>query len=73
MADKQPPRSIAPASDQPSANAAKAAATARKQARLADALKANMARRKGQARARAVDGTQAETTHTAQTAQQKDP
>ena len=48
MADKQP--------SQPQAQTAKAEQAARKQARLSQALKANMARRKGQARARAVEG-----------------
>lgn len=51
MADKQPSQTA----DQTPAQAAKAAEAARKQARLSRALKANMARRKGQARARAVE------------------
>ena len=49
MADKRLP--------QTSAQTAKAAEAARKQARLSQALKANMARRKGQARARASEDT----------------
>jgi hypothetical protein len=65
MADKDSPRPPLPAS----AQTAKAQAAARKQARLSQALKANMARRKGQARARAADGT---TTGTAQGAQDKE-
>ena len=63
MADKQPPIS------QP--QSAKAAAAARKQARLSQALKANMARRKGQARARANEG-QDMTTGNAQNAPHKE-
>jgi hypothetical protein len=69
MADKQRP--LPP--DQTSAQTAKAAEAARKQARLADALKANMARRKGQARARAADDEgKGAPTGTARAAQQKD-
>tara|TARA_B110000908_G_C10109757_1_gene382480 strand:- start:568 stop:798 length:231 start_codon:yes stop_codon:yes gene_type:complete len=52
MADKQHSQ----ASNQTVTQTAKAAAAARKQARLSQALKANMARRKGQARARASEG-----------------
>ena len=63
MADKQPPI--------PPAQTAKAAAAARKQARLSQALKANMARRKGQARARANEG-QDMTTGNAQNAPHKE-
>jgi hypothetical protein len=63
MADKQPP--------QTPSQSAKAAAAARKQARLSEALKANMARRKGQARARATEG-QSIATGTAQHAPHKE-
>jgi hypothetical protein len=51
---------------------AKAAQAARKQARLSDALKANMARRKGQARARAADAPGTAQTDSAQDAQNKE-
>ena len=51
MADKQPSQTR----DQSLAQTARAAEAARKKARLAQALKANMARRKGQARARAPE------------------
>ena len=61
MADKDP--------SQTPAETAKAAQAARKQARLSQALKANMARRKGQARARAPESG---TTGTAQDAQHKE-
>lgn len=56
----------------PSQMTAKAAEAARKQARLSQALKANMARRKTQARARAADPQEGSTTGTAQTAQDKE-
>ena len=49
----------------------KAAEAARKQARLSQALKANMARRKGQARARAAEDED-ESSGTAQDAQHKE-
>lgn len=61
MADKQPSQMMA-----------KAAEAARKQARLSQALKANMARRKTQARARAQDSQEGSTTGSAQTAQDKE-
>jgi hypothetical protein len=64
MADKQ--------SSQTPAQTAKAAEAARKQARLSQALKSNMARRKTQARARATDAPEGSTTGTAQTAQDKE-
>jgi hypothetical protein len=65
MADKQSSPTPAPTL----AQTPKAAEAARKQARLAQALKANMARRKGQARARAPED---EPTGTAQDAQHKE-
>ncbi|UWR26029.1 hypothetical protein K3757_16495 [Sulfitobacter sp. S223] len=64
MADKQ--------SSHTPAQTPKAAEAARKQARLSQALKANMARRKTQARARATDTSEGSTTGTAQTAQDKE-
>ncbi|MBB3995209.1 hypothetical protein GGR95_002861 [Sulfitobacter undariae] len=64
MADNQHP--------QKPAQTPKAEEAARKQARLSQALKANMARRKGQARARAADAEEGAHTGKAQIAQQKD-
>ncbi len=57
---------------QPPAQKAKAAAAARKEARLKQALKANMGRRKAQARARDQGLEARDTTGTARTAQSKD-
>ena len=75
MADKQ----LSQTPDQTLAQSAKAEQAARKQARLSQALKANMARRKGQARARAIesdnsDGAQdaSNNSGTAQDAQHKE-
>ncbi|WP_299028092.1 hypothetical protein [uncultured Sulfitobacter sp.] len=64
MADKE--------HSQTPAQSAKAEEAARKQARLSQALKANMARRKGQARARAADVTQSASTGSAQDAENKE-
>jgi hypothetical protein len=64
MADKQ--------SSQTPSQVGKAAQAARKQARLAQALKENMARRKSQARARVSGAAEGTPTGTAQTAQHKD-
>jgi len=54
------------------AQKAKAEEAARKQARLSQALKANMARRKGQARARRADAQEGTQTGSAADAPQKD-
>ncbi len=51
---------------------AKAEEAARKQARLSQALKANMARRKGQARARSAGVQESAQTGSAQGAQQEE-
>jgi hypothetical protein len=64
MADKKP--------SQTPAQKAKAEEAARKQARLSQALKANMARRKGQARARSADIQEGTQTGSAQDVQKKE-
>jgi hypothetical protein len=64
MVDKQ--------SSQTPSQLGKAAQAARKQARLSQALKENMARRKSQARARVADAPEDTPTDIAQTAQHKD-
>ncbi|MEH6523031.1 hypothetical protein [Sulfitobacter sp.] len=64
MVDKKP--------SQTPAQTAKAEEAARKQARLSQALKANMARRKGQARARNADTQESAQTGSAQDVQEKE-
>ncbi|MCX7567313.1 hypothetical protein OS189_13250 [Sulfitobacter sp. F26169L] len=64
MADKE--------SSQTPAQIAKAAQAARKQARLSQALKANMARRKGQARARSAGNEESADTGSVQNTQNKE-
>lgn len=68
MADKQLPLNAELTRGQ----TAKAAEAARKQARLSQALKANMARRKGQARARDAQAQDGTATGNATDAQNKD-
>ncbi|KIN71161.1 hypothetical protein [Sulfitobacter guttiformis] len=67
MANKEPPQTRNQTCDPTPAQAAKSAHAARKQARLSQALKANMARRKGQARARAGQTDESAQTSTAET------